>query len=109
MIETLAERTVRCTAPRVAFLWIGLLWFSIPACHSPGGGHWGWRQPPDSTNVAYRPAYPPPGTKPLYVSGYAGVEYEPLRPRRPRLSPLGPGPAPNPPGLTINQGTWETE
>ena len=121
MVETLAEGKVcrgadgrvRPTARGVGVLVMGLLGFSIPACHSPGGGHWGWRQPPDSTNVAYRPAYERPGTKPLYLDGYAGADYGPLRPRRPRARDLGlgldPNPNPNPPGLTINQGSWETE
>ena len=117
MVETLAGGnvcprvggSVRPQAGRVRVLAIGLLGFAIPACHSPGGGHWGWRQPPDSTNIAYRPPYQAPGTRPLFVSGFAGTDYGPLRPRRPRLSPLGPGPDPNSPGLTINQGTWEPE
>ena len=119
MVETLAEGNVCPTArgrirPRagwVRFLAIGLLGFSIPACHSPGGGHWGWRQPPDSGNVAYRPVYEQPGTRPLFLSGYAGVDYGPLRPRRARLLDLGAGPgaAPNPLGPTINQGSWETD
>jgi hypothetical protein len=117
MVETLAEGTVGPAAdgrvqPRargVSFLVLGLLWFSIPACHSPGGGHWGWREPPDSRNVAYRPAYELPGTRPVYLGGYAGADYGPLRPRRPRAGDRGPGLDPNPLGLTINQGSWQTE
>jgi hypothetical protein len=116
MVETLAEGNVGPTADGsvpptargVRFLVIGLLGFSIPACHSPGG-HWGWHEPRDSTNVAYRPAYERPGTRPFYPGGYAGADYGPSRPRRPRAGDLGPGLDPNPLGPTINQGTWETE
>jgi hypothetical protein len=95
----------------VRSLGIGTLMLLLPACQSPGERRWqwGWRQPPGSSNIAYRPAYEWPGTKRLYLSGYAGVDYSPNRPRRRDRDGLAPIPAANPPGVTIDQGTWETE
>ncbi len=118
MVETLAEGgvgraaegRVRPTARGVGFLVIGLLGLASPACQSPAGVHWGWREPPDATNVTYRPAYEWPGTKPLYLGGYAGADYGPSRPRRRlRGAELGPGLEPSPPAVTIHQGSWETD
>jgi hypothetical protein len=35
------------------------------------------RPQPDSSNVVQRPVYLVPDTKPLYLGGYAGANYEP--------------------------------
>jgi hypothetical protein len=94
----------------VRFLGIGMVLILLPACQSSGErGPWIHHQPPDSSNVVLRPSYEVPGTKPLYLSGYAGSNYGTIRPRRPATSSLAPILPAAPPGVTINQGTWDTE
>jgi hypothetical protein len=62
----------------------------LPAC-SASAGHGFFRRPqgdalvvtpPAATQpyVAYRPVYPLPGTKPLYLSNYAGSNYPSIAP-----------------------------
>jgi hypothetical protein len=82
----------------------------LPGCQSPGPGQGSWvhHGTPGSSNVVYRPSYELPGTKPLYLSGYAGANYGPVFRRVPAGS-LAPAPAANSPGVAINQGTWDTE
>jgi hypothetical protein len=90
-------------------LGISVLLIVLPACQSPGGhGSWFHRQPPGSSNVVMRPTYPIEGTKPLYISGYAGANYGTLFSRRLPAGNPAPMPVANPPGLTINQGDWDT-
>jgi len=66
----------------------------VPACSASAGHKWGLfgpRSTPDG-RVALRPAFPPPGrTKPLYLSGYAGATYAPLRPYNPTSYTAGHG------------------
>jgi hypothetical protein len=59
----------------------------LPASSATAGEH---RQPaavapgcPPSGNIVYRPAYPGLRSKPLYLSGYAGAVYPPVRRRGP--------------------------
>jgi hypothetical protein len=90
--------------PRLlGFLGIGFLMILLPACHSPGG----IRGP--SSNVVYRPANEGPGTKPLYVSGYAGANYGSLNPRRPLVTTPAPVQYVGSPSLTIKEGTWDPD
>jgi hypothetical protein len=93
--------------------WVGMsvLVVSLPACQSLGWHHNRWTQPEsaDSSNVVYRPAYELPGTKPLFVSGYAGNDYGPMRPRRGRWGGPAPLPSAEVPGITAVQGSWDTE
>lgn len=38
---------------------------------------------PDASRIAQRPTYPVEGTRPLYLGGYAGANYDPVtRPSR---------------------------
>ena len=96
---------------RPALLGIGISLILLAGCHSPGGVQWPWphRPPPDSTNVAYRPTYAIPGTKPLYLSNYAGDDFSPMRPRRTRTGIVAPVAANSPPGVTVNQGSWDSD
>ena len=76
---------------------------AFPACKSSDGTRtslFGGPRP-DTTNTVMRPAYPWPETKPLFLSGYAGANYEP----RTRMSPVFVSPGPPPP-VTVNQGSW---
>ncbi|MFO0892996.1 MAG: hypothetical protein U0790_28155 [Isosphaeraceae bacterium] len=51
----------------------------IPGCAS----HRSMGQPPDATRIAQRPTYPIDGTRPLFLGGYAGANYDPAtRPSR---------------------------
>jgi hypothetical protein len=59
----------------------------LPACSASAGSHRASRPcPPRSApsgNIVYRPAYPGLRSRPLYISGYAGVVYPPLGSRAP--------------------------
>jgi hypothetical protein len=94
-----------------ALLGTGLFLALLPGCHSPEDlrGSWPHRQPPDSTSVAYRPTYSIPGTKPLYLSNYAGDDFTPMRPRRARTGSVAPIAADSPPGVTVSQGSWDSD
>lgn len=46
----------------------GCAWDRVDCCPRPG-----------TTRVVQRPGYPVEGTKPLYLSGYAGANYGPGR------------------------------
>jgi hypothetical protein len=100
----------RSTPRRTRFLGIVLLTMSLPACHSPGP------VAPDqvegSGRVAYRPVPTSLRGRPFYVSGYGGADYSPARPRRREAigqvqAYMTPSPAPQPPAVTISQGTWD--
>ncbi|WP_165231419.1 hypothetical protein [Aquisphaera insulae] len=65
----------RHVSRRKSFLILGFLAGSVAGCASDRFGG----PPPDSTNVVQRPVYPVPGTKPLYIGGYAGAYYGPTR------------------------------
>lgn len=52
----------------------------LPGCQSgPGRGAQSTQPPgaPGSDHVVYRPSYAIPGTRPLYLKGYAGAGYAP--------------------------------
>jgi len=63
---------------------VGLLCVSValvgmlPGCASQRIG-----PAPDATRIAQRPTYPIEGTRPLFLGGYAGADYQPAtRPSR---------------------------
>lgn len=67
----MARKTSRLSRTR----WIALLvclgpW--VPGC--AGGRTLDGR--PDATRIAQRPVYPIEGTRPLYLGGYAGANYD---------------------------------
>ena len=87
------ERTAARRMASLGLLMIGLV---LPACNGTGA----------ASRVAYKPVPTSLRGRPFYVSGYAGADYSPSRPRR-----RGPGAAtivaPAPPQVTIRQGTWD--
>jgi hypothetical protein len=100
----------RTTPRRIRSLGMVLLAIGLPACH--GAGPLSPDQADGSRRVAYRPVPTSLRGRPFYVSGYGGADYTPARPRR--MAPSGdasayvaPMPAPNPPSVTISQGTWD--
>jgi hypothetical protein len=96
---------------RLRFVGLAALVMTLSGCQSPAGGlrPWGWRQPPDSSNVVMRPSYEWPNTKLLYVSGYAGADYGMVRPRGIPAGSVAPALPASPPAVTIHQGEWNTE
>ena len=96
---------------RMAYLGMALFLFALPACH--GAGPWYRNQADGSSNTVYRPTYPAPGQRAFYASGYGGADYSPARPRKRSDCPVPPVAAPaaveNPPTVTVNQGSWDTE
>ena len=83
-----------------ALLGVGIFPILLSGCQTPAGGPGGWfhRQPVDaSTYSAARPTYTLPGTKPLYLSNYAGDDFSPMRPRRTRTGIVAPAAADSPP------------
>ncbi len=95
---------------RIRSLGMILLAIGLPACHSAGPLS---RQRGDgSGRVAYRPVPTSLRGRPFYVSGYGGADYSPARPRRMASSGDAPPdmtrmPAPDPPSVTVTQGTWD--
>jgi hypothetical protein len=87
---------MKSRSPVPVFLVIGTVLALLPGCRSP-----------DSTNVAYKPTYAIPGTKPLYLSNYAGDDQSPMRPRRTGNLGVAPIAADSPPGVTVSQGSWD--
>jgi hypothetical protein len=107
MVSTKARPRWIPTMGMMAFL------IALPACN---GGAWNRNQADGSSNIAFKPTYPPPGGRAFYVSGYGGADYSPTRPRKRDLNcPVPPDAAPaavaTPPNatVTVSQGTWETE
>jgi hypothetical protein len=90
-------------------LGIGSFLILLPGCHSPESVQAPWlhRQPPESTNVAYRPIYSISGTKPLYLSNYAGDDFSPMRPRRRQTGSVAPTAADSSPSVTVSHGSWD--
>jgi hypothetical protein len=67
--------------PRL-FSLFGLIAF-LGACGSGCVGDRHYGSAPDTTRIAQRPTYPIEGTRPLYLGGYAGANYDPAtRPSR---------------------------
>lgn len=95
---------------RMHLLGMVLLAIGLPACNGPGPLS---PAPGDgSGRIAYRPVATSLRGRPFFVSGYGGADYSPARPRR--RAPSGdapayetPVPAPNPPSVTVSQGTWD--
>lgn len=84
---------------RTAVRWmasLGLLLagLALPACQGDGS----------ESRVAYKPVPTSLRGRPFYVSGYAGADYSPARPRR-----RGPGTVvvPAAPEVSVRQGTWD--
>jgi hypothetical protein len=94
-----------------AMLGIGLALILLAGCQSPGSVQWPWlnRQGREASYEAYRPTYTLPGTKPLYLSNYAGDDYGPNRPRRRGNGVVTPNGEEMPPSVTVNHGSWDSE
>ncbi len=84
----------------------------LPACNTPGGPPPPLVRSPDgatTSRFSLRPILDGEGGRPYYVAGYAGASYGPgLFSRRsaigiPVAQPSGP------PGVTIDQGTWNAD
>ena len=84
----------------------------LPACKAPDGNRYSpfAQPPPDSTNTVLRPPFPWPNTKLLYLSGYAGANYDSTTCARPiyinAAPPTTPPTAPS--TITVEPGTWES-
>jgi hypothetical protein len=97
-------------AHRTPLFVLALVAIALPACQSVGP--WSHDRAGASSRVAYRPVQTSLRGRPFYVSGYGGADYSLARPRR--VPPcdaipayMAPAPAPNPPAVTIRQGTWD--
>jgi hypothetical protein len=110
----IGDRTLSSERRRPALIaGLFLVLAAVPACNA-SAGHALLRKPGQggvavspSPYVAYRPAYEVPGTKPLYLSSYAGSNYPSVapgavvtptaframtgKPARPRWFPFGGG------------------
>jgi hypothetical protein len=109
--EAIAMGKTRVAVRRAGFLGILVLSAILPACKSPDGSRSSLfgNSSPDSTNTVLRPPYEWPNTKPLYLSGYAGSNYDSTIRARPVYSNAVPPTLPSsPPSITIDQGTWDS-
>ncbi len=101
--------TTRFRSCLVAFAVVLLTSAFSPGCQSPDGSRrsiFGNRAA-DSTNTVMRPPYPWPETKPLYISGYAGSNYDSSLRARPfynNAPPIALPPASS--TITVDQGAW---
>jgi hypothetical protein len=92
---------------------IGILIVSaiVPACKSPDGSRYSLfgNPSPDSTNTVLRPPYEWPETKPLYISGYAGANYDSTIRARPVYgNSVAPALPAGQPTITVDQGAWDS-
>lgn len=91
-------KDTRTAARRYASLGLSMVAIAMPACHGAG----------TASRVAYKPVPTSLRGRPFYVSGYAGADYTPARPRRAVGVPAGPAYVPaGPPAVTVRQGTWD--
>lgn len=92
---------------------LGILVFSaiLPACKAPDGSRYSLfgRPAPDATNTVLRPPYEWPETKPLYISGYAGANYDStIRARPVYINSAAPALPAAQPTITVDHGTWDS-
>ncbi len=88
----------RIVPRRMALLGLVVIGLTLPACHGDGS----------ESRLAYKPVPTSLRGRPFYVSGYAGADYSPARPRR-RDPASGGGTmvVPGVPEVTVRQGTWD--
>ena len=107
--EAIPMGQTRIQGRLAGFLGILIVSALLPACKSPDGSHIRFSDPaPDSTNTVLRPPYQWPETKPLYISGYAGANYDSTVRARPVYSNAVP-PASQPPAHDHRRsGAWDS-